>query len=167
MKTTRAILLFLTIVTAISCHKVVTDCEYIVKPYVMQDKTLSMASGVFGYGFYADTVQYTLLDYDDALDGVLVSKSTGERLPYDVRAEQDADGLLSMTFTSEPVTVVLCNQTNGLYAFRQIDVQGNLKRLQVSMAFNLDDTASLYTASGWTVGRQYPYVAPEEPASGE
>ena len=88
----RIIALAVVAIAAVGCFKKVTlDCRYNVRIYFQAESGGEVVQGenTIAYAFAADTTQWTVASYDDALNGVLTSKTSGEkRTDFMVRAER-------------------------------------------------------------------------------
>ena len=169
----RTIALCAVALTQTSCFKKVTmDCRYHLRPYYQAESggVAIQGEGIVAYGFAADTTQWTVASYDDALNGVLTSKSSGEkRSDAMVRAEQQ-DSTVVLQLTATPATIVVVDPINMLYGWRMTEVVENLPDLYVSITFRPWSAKKRYTEGAWRMNNE-AYVAPEpetpEDESGE
>lgn len=159
----RIIALCAVALTATSCFKdVKMDCRYHLRPYYQAESGGVAVQGenIVAYAFAADTTQWTVASYDDALNGVLTSKTSSEkRSDAMVRAEQQ-DSTVVLQLTATPATIVVVDTVNKLYGWRMTEVVENLPDLYVSITFRPWSVKKRYTEGAWRMNNE-AYVAPE------
>lgn len=149
---------------ATGCFKKVTlDCRYNLRPYLQMESggEAVVAEGVVAYAFAADTTQWTVASYEDALAGVLTSKtSTEKRSDAMVHAVQEGAEDLVLQLTATPATIVVVDTVNKLYGWRMTEVAENLPDLYVSITFRPWSVKKVYAEGAWRMNNE-AYVAPE------
>ncbi len=135
----------------LSCAKSTLDCDYLIRPYVKEtgEGTVNRATDVIGYAFFADTAEWSVASYADALAGVVTSRVTGEKRDYDIKTVQNEDSTLSFRLQQKPVMIVVCDAARAEYAWRNTGIVDNLVSINVSVTFQpwMKDTTYLY--GGW------------------
>lgn len=160
----RIITLAVVAIAATGCFKKVTlDCRYNVRPYFQAESGGVAVQGenTIAYAFAADTTQWTVASYDDALNGVLTSKTSGEkRTDALVRAEQE-EQMVVLQLTVTPVTIIVVDTEHRLFAWRMTEVAENLPDLYVSVTWRPWSTKKQYAEGPWRMNNE-AYVAPEQ-----
>lgn len=142
--------------------KVVLDCRYNIRPYIQMESggEVALAEGVVAYAFMVDTTQWTVASYEDALNGVLTSKTTGEkRSDATERAVQQND-TVALQLKATPATIIVVDPINKLYGWRMTEVAENLPNLYVSITFRPWSVKKVYVEGPWRMNNE-AYVAPE------
>ncbi len=142
--------------------KVVLDCRYNIRPYIQMESggVATLTEGVVAYAFMADTTQWTVASYEDALNGVLTSKTTGEkRSDATERAVQQND-TVALQLKATPATIIVVDPINKLYGWRMTEVAENLPNLYVSITFRPWSVKKVYVEGPWRMNNE-AYVAPE------
>lgn len=139
------------------CKKVVYDCDYRISCYVQdtsgaKDRTLESA---LAFAFYGDTAQYEVASYEDALNGVVTDRRSGEKRTSEVSAVSGAEGLAILHLTSTPVILTVCDTENRLYAWRAAAVGAGLDEIYVSLRFRPWREAKRYTEAKWFMVNQF------------
>lgn len=171
-KTLKIILLALVAATTTGCFKKVTmDCRYHVRPYYQAESGGVAVQGeaTIAYAFAADTTQWTVASYDDALNGVLTSKTSGEKRTDAMARAEQADSTVVLQLTATPATIVVVDTANKLFGWRMTDVVENLPDLYVSITFRPWSAQKRYVEGAWRMNNE-AYVAPiqpETPSEGE
>ncbi len=143
------------------------DTQVVINPYqqIYDGADATALAGVVGYAFEADTADISILSYDDALIGRVVSRETGDVVPQIAVSEAysgegaDADGAsLAMQIRAQYVSLLLVDTLNKDYAYTYYEVGMNLPQLFMYLVFRpwYEGTA---TSGKWV------YVVPE--ANGE
>lgn len=148
--------------------KVVLDCRYNIRPYIQMESggEVALAEGVVAYAFMVDTTQWTVASYEDALNGVLTSKTTGEkRSDATERAVQQND-TVALQLKATPATIIVVDPINKLYGWRMTEVAENLPNLYVSITFRPWSVKKAYVEGPWRMNNE-AYVAPDVPAEPE
>lgn len=112
--------------------------------------------GVLTYAFVADTTDYGVLSYEDALRGVVTDKLTGEELlPISIGEPMGNDAYqLSMAVSEPSVMLVAVDTKNEDYAYTNYSVGMNLATTYIALPFHP------YKEVNFSVGSWY-YVVPE------
>ena len=159
----RIIALAVVAIAATGCFKKVSlDCRYNLRPYFQAESGGVAVQGenTIAYAFAADTTQWTVASYDDALNGVLTSKSSGEkRTDFMVRAEQEGQTVV-LQLTATPATIVVVDTEHRLFGWRMTEVAENLPDLYVSVTFRPWSAKKQYAEGAWRMNNE-AYVAPE------
>ncbi len=161
----RIITLAAVAVVVTSCFKKVTmDCRYHVRPYYQAESggVAVQGEGIIAYAFAADTTQWTVASYEDALNGVLTSKTSGEKRSDAMERVEQSDSTVVLQLTVTPVTIVVVDPINKLFAWRMTEVVENLPDLYVSVTFRPWSAKKLYVEGPWRMNNE-AYVAPEVP----
>ena len=158
-------------VATTSCFKKVTmDCRYHVRPYYQAESggVAVQGEGTIAYAFAADTTQWTIATYDDALNGVLTSKTSGEKRTDAMDRAEQGDSTVVLQLTATPATIVVVDTVNKLFGWRMTDVVENLPDLYVSVTFRPWSVKKRYAEGAWRMNNE-AYVAPdpEEPEEPE
>ncbi len=156
-----------------ACEDGEVSTNYVVTPYVQfVDKGHQMPEpDVRAYGYYGDTTQWRVASYDDALIGLLTSRSdeTVTKLP-DFTADPDAEGKLTLgPFTRYEFMVLMC-QTNPeavddvkMYAWRNAATVEDLPQLSVHVTFKPWRTTRYKSEGKWLYVNEMPPAEPEGP----
>ena len=150
-------------VATTSCFKKVTmDCCYHVRPYYQAESggVAVQGEGTIAYAFAADTSQWTIATYDDALNGVLTSKTSGEKRTDAMDRAEQGDSTVVLQLTATPATIVVVDTVNKLFGWRMTDVVENLPDLYVSVTFRPWSVKKRYVEGAWRMNNE-AYVAPE------
>ncbi len=150
--------LFALVVLVAGCSKsVLRETDYVLKPLVQLSSgdLLRNVEGARAYAFDADTAAWTVASYDDALQGVITSRSNpSERiaLPSAV-AEPVADealaGRIAMHLALPTQLVVAVDPADRLYAFTQVNMPENLPALYVTLPFKPYREGREYREGDW------------------
>lgn len=151
-----------------SCLKGDTDgrTDYILKPLVQKTSggLNEMLPDIIGYAFDADTTEWTIASYEDALNGVLTHKQLpSEQLatpiasaePYTVEGMTDR---YLMRLPDHDVMLVVVDHTNRLYAYTNQKLQPNMGSLFVTLIFKPWKESPAYH-EGWSFYN--PFYAPQ------
>lgn len=149
---------------ATGCKKVVYDCDYRISCYVQdtsggKDRPLESA---LAFAFYGDTAQYEVASYEDALNGIVTDRKSGEKRTSEVSTTSDADGLAILHLTSTPVILTICDTENRLYAWRAAAVGAGLDNIYVSLRFRPWRETKRYTEAKWFMVNQFYTPRPPE-----
>lgn len=161
----RIITLAAVAVVVTGCFKKVTmDCRYHVRPYYQAESggVAVQGEGIIAYAFAADTTQWTVASYEDALNGVLTSKTSGEKRSDAMERVEQSDSTVVLQLTVTPVTIVVVDPINKLFAWRMTEVVENLPDLYVSVTFRPWSAKKRYVEGPWRMNNE-AYVAPEVP----
>lgn len=128
----------------IGCFKEeVYDSQIVISSYeqIYDGADLTELTGVVGYAFAADTADISILSYDDALIGRVVSRETGEDVPQVAVSEVysgdgvDGDCSIAMQIREEYVTLLLVDTLNEDYAYTYYEVGLNLPQTFIYVSF--------------------------------
>ncbi len=159
---------------AVSCYDDVTlDTEYVLKPFVrvLSDQAIEPQSGVVVYAFGVDSTSWQVASYDDALEGILTSKSDpsdkmstplavgAPYTPIDTLPESAT--WLTMSIQQPSVMLVAVDPANKLYAYRQQTLVENLDFIYVSVLFQPWRESNKFQEGSWWILNDF-YV-PTEP----
>lgn len=153
-----------------SCLKGDTDGKttYVLKPLVQQTSgdLNEPLSDIIAYAFDADTTEWTVASYDDAVAGILTHKELpSEQLgtpiasaePYTVEGMTDR---FVMTLPDRPVMVLVVDHINRLYAYTNQELEPNMGSLFVTLIFKPWKEATAYK-EGWSFYNPF-YEPPKE-----
>lgn len=152
------------------CFKSVSyDTTYILRPYVQtknQGDFTSLA-GVKAYAFAADTTDWEVASYEDALAGILSSKhvlsdrltpvATAEPYPQSTTIPSSVNWL-QMQLQGSLMMIVAVDVEHKLYAYRNQEFAENLSPYIISIPFRSWRTS--YTDGGWRIVNEF-YTAPD------
>lgn len=150
------------------CFKKVSyDTNYVLKPMRQgaSGEVFLPVEGAVAYAFAADTAQWTVASYDDALAGILTSRSdpalknatpiaTAE--PFEM---EGAEGWIHMQLSSESQFVLAVDPVDRLYAYTQQTLGENLPDLYVSLPFKPWKEGNFYKEGNWLYFNEF-YVPP-------
>lgn len=158
----------LALLTLGSCGKnsAVMDCTFYVKPYIQLTKedTLSVSVNVKGYYFNTDTTSYKIESYEQAIKGELTSRKGGSPISFSGEAVLNEDSTVSFNnLTHNTVVMVLYDEDQKMYAWRQTDMEAGLDRIYTRLYFRpwkknektgVGEEAKpleFYRETGWTI----------------
>ncbi len=138
------------------------DTQVVINPYVQtyDGAELTELTGVVGYAFAADTAEISILSYDDALIGRVVSRETGEDVPQIAVTEAysgvgaSGDSSIAMQIREPYVTFLLVDTLNEDYAYTYYEVGVNIPQIFMATSFR-PWYEGVVTYGKWT------YVVPE------
>lgn len=144
------------------------DIVYVLKPYVSDGSVNGdMERYIMAYAVYADTTNWTVASYDDALAMRVTEKVSGSELegriveaePF---VESDGGGRYAVEMTLRPATVMLVAVDTELkiYGYREQTLPEGLKSIFDSVVFYTSRNARRYKAGQWMMCNDF-YVAPE------
>ncbi len=119
---------------------------------------------IIGYAFDADTTEWTVASYEDALNGVLTHKERpseqlavpiASAVPYTVEGMTDR---FLMQLPDHPVMLLVVDHTNRLYAYTNLNLQPNIGSLFVTLIFKPWKEGASYQ-EGWSFYN--PFYAPQ------
>ena len=163
----RRIILFLSAAVTLicpGCFKDVSDStNYVLKPLVqnLSADPNNPLEGVLAYAFVADTALYTVASYEDALNGVVTSRTnSSDRLDPVATSEpcerEGTTGWIQMLLTgSSKKMIVAVDPTNRLYAYTQQEMSDNLPNLYVTLIFKLWKEGFAYKDGNWVFRNDY------------
>lgn len=149
-----------------SCFKdVAEETLYVIKPLVQTTSggLNEPLGGVAAFAFPADTTEWTVASYDEALQGVITSKSNpsekmstpiAEALPHD---EEGMTDRISLSLPPQSLMVLVVDTANRLYAYTQVEMQENIGSLYVTLIFK-----TWKNSPAWKEGWSFydPFYAP-------
>lgn len=153
-----------------SCLKGDTDGKttYVLKPLV-QTTSGSLnepLQDIIAYAFDADTTEWGVASYDDAVAGILTHKERpSEQLgtPIATAEPYTEEGLTDrfvMTLPDRPVMVLVVDHINRLYAYTNQALQPNMASLFVTLIFKPWKEVTAYK-EGWSFYNPF-YEPPKE-----
>ena len=153
-----------------SCLKGDTDGKtaYVIKP-LMQATSGSLnepLNDIIAYAFDADTTEWTVASYDDAIAGILTHKERpSEQLgtPIATAEPYTVEGLTDrfvMTLPDRPVMVLVVDHINRLYAYTNQKLEPNMGSLFVTLIFKPWKEVTAYK-EGWSFYNPF-YEPPKE-----
>lgn len=113
-------------------------------------------NNIQAYAFYCDTTAYIVTSYEQAVRGELTEVSTNGRLTYDVKGEYD-DTYQAIVFTNldrSPVTLVLCDTINELYAYSEKRLEAGLPQITVPLLlepYRFTKNGTVIENNGWKI----------------
>lgn len=165
MRRIGSILLFALLLSAVSCFKEVAyRTEYVLKPLrqgTSDDRNPAVIPGAAAFAFDADTAAWTVASYDDALAGVITSKSDpAVRQSAPLAASQPyvfegAEGWISLALDRERQMIVAVDPVDRLYAYTDQSIGVNLSPLYVSLTFQPWKTGFSYKNGNWSIYNEF------------
>ncbi len=143
---------------AVSCFKKVayrTEC--VVKPLqqaTADDGNPSVVPGAAAFAFDADTTAWTVASYDDAVSGIITSKSdpaVKRDTPFASSQSYGDRGWISLFLDRERQMVVVVDPVDRLYAYTDLLIGVNHSPLYVSLVFQPWKEGFSYKSSNWSV----------------
>lgn len=157
--------LFAVLLSAVSCFKEVAyRTEYVLKPLrqsTSDDRNPAVVPGAAAFAFDADTAAWTVASYDDALAGVITSKSDpAVRQSAPLAASQPyvfegAEGWISLALDRERQMIVAVDPVDRLYAYTDQSIGVNLSPLYVSLTFQPWKTGFSYKNGNWSIYNEF------------
>ena len=154
----RVLFTLLTALLLTGCFKdVAENTAYILKPLVQHTSggLNEPLPGVLAFAFEADTTEWTVASYEEALQGIITSKSNPqeknstpitEAFPYEVEGMTDR---LEMTLPPREVMLLAIDTENRLYAYTNIELKENIGSLYVTLIFKTWKEGASWT-EGWS-----------------
>lgn len=150
------------------CLKGDTDGQttFVIKPLVQRTSgdVAEPLADIIGYAFDADTTEWTVASYDDAVSGILTNKenpSEQNGSPIAVAEPYTVEGMTErfvMTLPDRPVMLLVVDHANRLYAYKNQDLQPNMGSLFVTMIFKPWKEMTAYQ-EGWSFYNRF-YLPP-------
>ncbi|MCM1151305.1 MAG: hypothetical protein NC209_06715 [Alistipes sp.] len=154
------------VLSAVSCFKEVAfRTTYVVKPLrqlTSDDRNPAVVPDATAFVCDADTAEWTVASYDDALNGIITSKAdpaVKETAPLALSEPYGADGWIRLPLDREWQMVVVVDPLDRLYAYTQQQIGENLPMLTVSVLFQPWKTGSSYKNGNWSFRNDF-YVDP-------
>lgn len=167
MKIRHIILLIATLLLAGCFKEVSRKTAYILKP-LQQPTSTDVARPIAearAYAFVADTAQWTVATYDDAMNGVITSKSNPAEKRNDAfttaqpYTQEGTQGWLQLDLNREWQMVVVADPVNRLYAYTQQKIAQNLQKLYVAVVFKPWKSGFSYKDANWLFFNEF-YTPP-------
>lgn len=158
MKTTRLTAILALALLCAGCFKDVSyKTTYILKPLSQftSGAPLEPLAETKAYAFDADTAQWTVATYEDALAGVISRRDNPSEKrsdPYATAAPYEAEGTagwLQMNLSKSSQLVVVTDPASRRYAFTQQRLEENTGTLYVSVVFRLWKEGLSYKDGNW------------------
>lgn len=157
MKYATGLLLAALLLAGAGCSKHVGfDTTFILKAWnqAVSGGDLEPLSDLMLYGYAADTTQWTVASYEDALAYRLTDKSTGETVenPEVVGTPYELEGFgstLAMQTERSSLLVVVVDRTNRLYGYIQQAFSENMPQMYVSLVFQPWKKNSSFKNGNW------------------
>ena len=160
------------------CSKTVGyDTMYVLRPYVQQENGGDMESlpQIRAYAFAADTMQWTVASYEDALEGILTMRYAPAQKRSDALAVAEpyppvdtipaSANWVQMHILLPSAMIVAVDTENRLYAYRQQAFSENVSPYMISVAFRPWKETNFYKDGEWWMFNDF-YV-PSEPETPE
>lgn len=166
MRKIRYIALCFVALSAVSCFKEVAfRTEYVVKPLcelTADDRSRPVVPGAVAYAFDADTAAWTVASYDDALAGIITSRtdpSLKQSDPYASSEPYGDSGWIRLQLDREWQLVVVVDPVDRLYAYTRQQLGVNLPVQAVSVVFQPWKALNSYKSGSWLFFNDF-YVDP-------
>lgn len=138
-------------------EKVAHDTIYMLTPKTQaaSGDTERVVEGARTYAFAADTASWFVASYDDALNGVITSRTDPSAKRSDPIATgqpvttEGFEGSLEMRLTRPSQLVVAADPEDRLYAYTQQKVAENLPRTYVTLTFKPYREGRTYKEGNW------------------
>lgn len=151
------------------CFKdVAENTAYILKPLVQRTSggLNEPLPGVLAFAFEADTTEWTVANYEEALAATISLKSNlqeknatpiAEAFPYEVEGMTDR---LEITLPPRELMLLAVDTENRLYAYTQLEMQENIGSLFVTLIFKTWKEGASWS-EGWSFYNSYYTPAKE------
>ncbi len=119
--------------------KAVMRADYII-PVTIKATAESKAEpygNIKAYAFYRDTTNFKPVSYEQALSGRMTDLSTDAIVMSDVTGEYDTnyEAVVFPNIVSTPVTLVICDVENELYAYSEKKLVAGLPQVTIPLLF--------------------------------
>jgi len=134
------VLLALCAIALPGCAKVAVDCDYTIRTVeeeLMNANEFVFSSEIRVFAYLLDAEEWEVASYDDALDGVVTSKTTGAKANPDFTGTEGEKGFYSFNFTEMPVMLVACHTEYPAYGWRDSKIIANLDRMDIPVVFRV------------------------------
>ncbi len=165
-KVTAITLLFCIACSAAACFKEVAfRTDYVLKPLRQTSSDILAPATIpdaVAYAFDADTAAWTVASYDDALAGIITSRSDPDRknsAPFAVSSPFGDEGWIRLALDREQQMIVVVDPVDRLYACTQQQIGENLGQLTVSLLFQPWKTGRFFKYGNWLFFNDF-YVEP-------
>lgn len=138
------------------------DTEIVFRPELQTESggDFTPLDGAVAYAFAADTTDYRVESYNDALLGILSNKVSGEVLPplstASPYSDYDLEYAISLRASLEDVMLLVVDTENECYAYSNYTVGVNLPTTFITVAFRS------WKTDDFSQGKWY-FVVPESP----
>lgn len=141
-----------------SCFKDVDENTlYIIKPMVQTSSggLNEPLGGVAAYAFVADTTNWTVASYEEALQGIITSKNNpSEKISTPVAEALgcDTEGMtdrIQLSLPPQSLMLVAIDTANRLYAYTQVEMEQNIGSLYVTLIFKTWKNSTAWK-EGWS-----------------
>lgn len=165
------------------CGKVAVDCDYTIRTVEEETKNgkdeFRFSSDIRVFAYLLDAEEWEVASYDDALEGVVTSKTTGAKANPDFTGTEGETGFYDFNFTEIPVMLVACHTRYPAYGWRDSKVVANLGRMEIPVVFRiwkyesrneadiLKQDEVLENDKGWRMVYISTWEEPEEPEEPE
>lgn len=163
-------ILFLSVIAlaAAACFKEVAfRTAYVVRPLreaTSDDRVRAVIPDAVAYAFDADTAAWTVASYDDALAGIITSRSDAAEKrsdPFSVSVPNGEDGEIRLDLDREWQMVVVVDPVDKLYAYTRQQIPENLPTLTLSLIFRPWKTGRSYKYGNWLYFNDF-YIEPQQ-----
>ena len=148
-------LLLVAIIALHSCFKdTVSYTRFNLAVYDQTDSEAAFAhtEELDSYAFYADTTDWYIASWEDAVSRRITNKTTGEVLadPASIGEFNSSERYQSSLFVNKPISMlVVVNNALQRYAYRKYELPENLS--EVFAKLYMAAWRPTHTSSGWTV----------------
>lgn len=147
---------------------------YVLRPWAQEGtvKTPIPREDMLAYAFDADTTEWNVLSYEDAVAGIITSRRTGEKLrpiaqgePYEIDGNEN---WLAMQLDGPRFLILAVDRSNRLYGFTEQAIGENLPQMHVSVTFFPNEKGKRYEKGKWIMCNDFyeepqPEPEPENP----
>lgn len=164
------ILTFVAVAAALAgtgCFKSIGyETFYVLRPWAQEGtvKTPIPREDMLAYAFDADTTEWSVLSYEDAVAGIITSRRTGEKLqpiaqgePYEIDGNEN---WLAMQLNGPRFFILAVDQSNRLYGFTEQAIGENLPQMHVSVTFYPKEKGRRFLKGKWIMCNDF-YTEPE------
>lgn len=164
------ILTFVAVAAALAgtgCFKSIGyETFYVLRPWAQEGtvKTPIPREDMLAYAFDADTTEWSVLSYEDAVAGIITSRRTGEKLqpiaqgePYEIDGNEN---WLAMQLNGPRFLILAVDQSNRLYGFTEQAIGENLPQMHVSVTFYPKEKGKRFLKGKWIMCNDF-YTEPE------
>ncbi len=164
------ILTFVAVAAALAgtgCFKSIGyETFYVLRPWAQEGtvKTPIPREDMLTYAFDADTTEWSVLSYEDAVAGIITSRRTGEKLqpiaqgePYEIDGNEN---WLAMQLNGPRFLILAVDQSNRLYGFTEQAIGENLPQMHVSVTFYPKEKGKRFLKGKWIMCNDF-YTEPE------
>lgn len=159
----------------VACEKAFMGCTVYVDTQIqLLEKDISVKTNKFdGYVLYADTAEYTVLNFEDASNGVYTNRITGAKKSFQEQALYDNPSgyLVFNNLTETKAIILIVDRENFAYAYKSQLVVRDLANLYLKFVMPVwKFTVKEFKDNTWVFKRDETIPVPEpepkpEPAS--